>query len=124
MSETIPTVAGEVCFDKSYEGNPLVNALAVGVMRHEDLKFAKATGVGNKVILYGAATGADGIGGASILASETFDADGPAKRLRVKRAAAVATPEQAITAKSVVSSRIPMFPTWAVKPGGSSMTTH
>ena len=80
----LPNIGGELVFDSSYYGNPLVNALCVGVMRHEDLHFAKATGSGNKVILYGAATGADGIGGASVLASETFEADGPAKRPSVQ----------------------------------------
>lgn len=80
----LPNIGGEVYFDPSYYDNPLVNALCVGVMRHEDLKFAKATGAGNKVILYGAATGADGIGGASILASETFDDSKPSKRPAVQ----------------------------------------
>ena len=68
----LPNIGGEVVFDRTYLGNPLVNALCVGVLRHEDLHLAKATGAGNKVILYGAATGGDGIGGASILASETL----------------------------------------------------
>ena len=80
----LPNIGGEVVFDASYYGNPLVNALCVGVLRHEDMKLAKASGTGNKVIMYGAATGGDGIGGASILASETFDADGPAKRPSVQ----------------------------------------
>ncbi len=80
----LPNIGGEVQFHESYLGNPLVNALCVGVLRHEDLHFAKATGVGNQVILFGAATGGDGIGGASILASETFDEDGPAKRPSVQ----------------------------------------
>jgi len=80
----LPNIGGEVAFDATYLGNPLVNALCVGVMRHEDVHLAKATGVGNKVILYGAATGGDGIGGVSVLASETFDADGPAKRPSVQ----------------------------------------
>ena len=80
----LPNIGGEVYFDQCYAGNPLVNALSVGVMRHEDLKFAKATGVGNKVILYGAATGADGIGGASVLASETFDDTKESKRPAVQ----------------------------------------
>ena len=69
----LPNIGGEVVFDRTYLGNPLVNALCVGVLRHEDLHLAKATGAGNQVIMYGAATGGDGIGGASILASETFD---------------------------------------------------
>ena len=80
----LPNIGGEVVFDQTYYGNPLVNALCVGLMRHEDLKRAQATGVGNKVIMYGAATGGDGIGGASILASETFEADGPVKRPSVQ----------------------------------------
>jgi phosphoribosylformylglycinamidine synthase subunit PurL len=69
----LPNIGGEVAFDRTYLGNPLVNALCVGVLRREDLHLAKATGAGNKVILYGASTGADGIGGVSVLASESFD---------------------------------------------------
>jgi phosphoribosylformylglycinamidine synthase II len=80
----LPNIGGEVVFDPCYQGNPLVNALCVGVMRHEDIHLAKASGPGNKVILYGARTGGDGIGGASILASETFDADKPSKRPSVQ----------------------------------------
>jgi phosphoribosylformylglycinamidine synthase II len=80
----LPNIGGEVVFDRSYLGNPLVNALCVGVLRHEDLHLARAAGAGNQVILYGAATGGDGIGGASILASETFDAQKPSKRPAVQ----------------------------------------
>ena len=80
----LPNIGGEAVFDETYLGNPLVNALCVGVLRHEDLHLAKASGTGNKVILYGAKTGGDGIGGVSVLASETFDADGPAKRPSVQ----------------------------------------
>ncbi len=80
----LPNIGGEVVFDDTYLGNPLVNALCVGVMRHEDIKLAKASGPGNLVILFGARTGGDGIGGVSVLASETFDADGPAKRPSVQ----------------------------------------
>lgn len=80
----LPNIGGEVVFDPCYQGNPLVNALCVGVMKHEDIHLAKASGTGNKVILYGARTGGDGIGGVSVLASETFDADGPAKRPAVQ----------------------------------------
>ncbi|MDT0203852.1 phosphoribosylformylglycinamidine synthase subunit PurL [Nocardioides sp. AE5] len=80
----LPNIGGEAVFDETYLGNPLVNALCVGVLRHEDLHLAKASGVGNQVILYGARTGGDGIGGVSVLASETFDADGPAKRPAVQ----------------------------------------
>ncbi|WP_340559952.1 phosphoribosylformylglycinamidine synthase subunit PurL [Streptomyces sp. GSL17-111] len=80
----LPNIGGEVVFDACYQGNPLVNALCVGVMKHEDIHLAKASGVGNKVILYGARTGGDGIGGASILASETFDSTKPSKRPAVQ----------------------------------------
>ncbi|WP_419996864.1 phosphoribosylformylglycinamidine synthase subunit PurL [Streptomyces boninensis] len=80
----LPNIGGEVVFDECYQGNPLVNALCVGVMKHEDIHLAKAAGVGNKVILYGARTGGDGIGGASILASETFDSTKPSKRPAVQ----------------------------------------
>jgi phosphoribosylformylglycinamidine synthase len=80
----LPNIGGEVVFDRSYLGNPLVNALCVGVLRHEDLHLAKATGVGNRVILYGASTGGDGIGGVSVLASESFDQAGQAKRPSVQ----------------------------------------
>lgn len=80
----LPNIGGEVIFDPCYQGNPLVNALSVGKMRIEDIHLAKASGVGNKVILFGAKTGGDGIGGVSVLASETFDADGPAKRPAVQ----------------------------------------
>lgn len=80
----LPNIGGELVFDACYQGNPLVNAGAIGVMRHEDIHLAKASGPGNKVILYGARTGGDGIGGASILASETFDATKPSKRPAVQ----------------------------------------
>jgi phosphoribosylformylglycinamidine synthase subunit PurL len=80
----LPNIGGEVVFDPCYQGNPLVNALCVGVMKHEDIHLAKASGAGNKVILYGARTGGDGIGGVSVLASETFESTGPAKRPAVQ----------------------------------------
>nr|WP_232524970.1 phosphoribosylformylglycinamidine synthase subunit PurL [Nocardioides mangrovicus] len=85
----LPNIGGEAVFDPTYLGNPLVNALCVGVLRHEDLHLAKASGVGNQVILYGARTGGDGIGGVSVLASETFTESagggtGPAKRPSVQ----------------------------------------
>ncbi len=80
----LPNIGGEVVFDACYQGNPLVNALCVGVMKHEDIHLAKAAGAGNKVILYGARTGGDGIGGASLLASETFDSTKPSKRPAVQ----------------------------------------
>ncbi|WP_367134275.1 phosphoribosylformylglycinamidine synthase subunit PurL [Saccharothrix sp. HUAS TT1] len=69
----LPNIGGEVVFDATYAGNPLVNALCVGAMRVEDLHLAHASGTGNKVVLFGARTGLDGIGGVSVLASETFD---------------------------------------------------
>jgi phosphoribosylformylglycinamidine synthase len=80
----LPNIGGETYFDAVYQGNPLVNALAVGVLRHEDLHLANASGVGNKVVLFGARTGGDGIGGASILASDSFDSTGPTKRPAVQ----------------------------------------
>ncbi|WP_460511888.1 phosphoribosylformylglycinamidine synthase subunit PurL [Frigoribacterium salinisoli] len=80
----LPNIGGETIFDPVYQGNPLVNALSVGVLRHEDLHLANARGVGNKVVLFGARTGGDGIGGASILASDTFSSGGPTKRPAVQ----------------------------------------
>ncbi|MEU0527884.1 phosphoribosylformylglycinamidine synthase subunit PurL [Streptomyces niveus] len=80
----LPNIGGEVVFDPCYQGNPLVNAGCIGVMRHEDIHLAQASGTGNKVILYGARTGGDGIGGVSVLASETFESTGPAKRPAVQ----------------------------------------
>ena len=80
----LPNIGGETWFDPVYQNNPLVNALALGVLRHEDIHLASATGPGNKVVLFGARTGGDGIGGASILASESFDEGGPTKRPSVQ----------------------------------------
>ena len=80
----LPNIGGEVIFDETYSGNPLVNALCVGVMKHSDIKLAKAAGAGNLVVLYGAKTGGDGIGGVSVLASETFGAGGSTKRPSVQ----------------------------------------
>src|SRR5699024_88412 len=131
----LPNIGGETVFDPTYQRNPLVNALCLGVLRHEDLHLASATGPGNRVVLlgarpgdsryetffapthprrprvhalrpgvlrhedlhlasaagpgnlvvlFGARTGGDGIGGASILASETFEEDGPIKRPSVQ----------------------------------------
>jgi phosphoribosylformylglycinamidine synthase len=80
----LPNIGGEVVFDPSYAGNPLVNALCVGVVRHEDIKLAFASGSGNLIVLFGAATGGDGIGGVSVLASETFDDAHPTKRPAVQ----------------------------------------
>ncbi len=80
----VPNIGGEVVFHPAYYGNPLVNALGVGLLKPEDVKRAEASGEGNKVVMYGAATGGDGIGGASILASETFTEDGPVSRPKVQ----------------------------------------
>ena len=76
----LPNIGGETVFDACYAGNPLVNALCVGVLRQEDLHLAFASGTGNKIILFGARTGLDGIGGVSVLASDTFDAEGTRAR--------------------------------------------
>ena len=73
----LPNVGGELGFDPSYAGNPLVNALCVGVLRVADLHLAHASGAGNQIVLFGARTGRDGIGGVSVLASESFDASHP-----------------------------------------------
>jgi phosphoribosylformylglycinamidine synthase len=79
----VPTVGGEVMFDPAYEGNPLVNAMCVGVMHEKDLIRAKAEGVGNPILAVGARTGRDGIHGASF-ASEDLTAASEAKRPRVQ----------------------------------------
>ncbi|MDS1270073.1 phosphoribosylformylglycinamidine synthase subunit PurL [Lipingzhangella sp. LS1_29] len=80
----LPNIGGELGFDPGYAGNPLVNALCVGVLRHEDIKLAQAAGPGNLVVLFGAPTGPDGIGGASVLASATFEDESQAKRPSVQ----------------------------------------
>ena len=80
----LPNIGGETEFDPSYQSNPLVNALCLGVLRHDQIHLAKGSGAGNKVVLFGARTGGDGIGGASILASETFEEGGPTKRPSVQ----------------------------------------
>ncbi len=79
----IPTVAGEIVFDPSYAGNPLVNAMCVGLMHEEDLIRAKAEGIGNPIIAVGARTGRDGIHGASF-ASEDLSEASEAKRPMVQ----------------------------------------
>ena len=79
----VPTVAGEVVFDDAYAGNPLVNAMCVGVMREEELIRAVAEGVGNPIMAVGARTGRDGIHGASF-ASEDLSHENDAKRPRVQ----------------------------------------
>ncbi|KJE27613.1 phosphoribosylformylglycinamidine synthase II [Geobacillus kaustophilus] len=79
----IPTVGGEVQFDPAYEGNPLVNAMCVGIIRHEDIQRGVATGVGNTVMYVGAKTGRDGIHGATF-ASEELSEQSEAKRPAVQ----------------------------------------
>ena len=79
----VPTVAGDVMFDPAYEGNPLVNAMCVGLMREDELITAKAQGVGNPILVVGARTGRDGIHGASF-ASEDLSDENEAKRPRVQ----------------------------------------
>ncbi|RUS46548.1 phosphoribosylformylglycinamidine synthase subunit PurL [Cohnella sp. AR92] len=79
----IPTVAGEVMFDESYEGNPLVNAMCVGLIDHDQIQRGVAKGVGNPVFYVGPATGRDGIHGATF-ASEDLTAESEAKRSAVQ----------------------------------------
>jgi phosphoribosylformylglycinamidine synthase len=79
----VPTVGGEVDFHARYAGNPLVNAMCVGVVRMEDITTAGADGIGNPVIYLGSATGRDGIHGATF-ASEELSEDGEAKRPNVQ----------------------------------------
>ncbi|MGV0395842.1 phosphoribosylformylglycinamidine synthase subunit PurL [Corynebacterium uberis] len=76
----LPNIGGETVFDPTYAGNPLVNALCVGTLKTKDLKLAFASGTGNKVLLFGSRTGLDGIGGVSVLASDTFE-DGAQRKL-------------------------------------------
>jgi phosphoribosylformylglycinamidine synthase len=75
----LPNIGGEVGFDPTYAGNPLVNALCVGVLPHDRLQLAQAEGLGNQVVLLGAKTGRDGIGGVSVLASATFEDESTTK---------------------------------------------
>jgi phosphoribosylformylglycinamidine synthase II len=79
----VPTVAGEVVFDEAYEGNPLVNAMCVGIMKETELMRAVAQGVGNPIIAVGARTGRDGIHGASF-ASADLSEESEAKRPQVQ----------------------------------------
>ncbi len=80
----VPTVGGELVFDPSYEGNPLVNVMAIGLLEERLLTLAHAPGPGNLAVLFGSTTGRDGIGGASVLASATFSDDDPSKRPTVQ----------------------------------------
>src|SRR6188508_1993719 len=80
----LPNIGGEVVFDPCYQGNPLVNALCVGVLPVGRLQKKEATGAGNIVVLLGAKTGRDGIGGVSVLASATFDDESQQRRPSVQ----------------------------------------
>jgi phosphoribosylformylglycinamidine synthase subunit PurL len=80
----VPTVGGELVFDPSYQGNPLVNVMAIGLLEERNLILAEAPGEGNYVVLFGSTTGRDGIGGASVLASATFQDQDPSKRPAVQ----------------------------------------
>jgi phosphoribosylformylglycinamidine synthase II len=80
----VPTVGGELVFDPSYAGNPLVNVMAIGLLDVDDLTLAAAPGAGNLVVLFGSTTGRDGIGGASVLASATFGNQDASKRPSVQ----------------------------------------
>jgi len=80
----VPTVGGELVFDPSYQGNPLVNVMAIGLLDEADLTLAAAPGEGNLVVLFGSTTGRDGIGGASVLASATFGNAETSKRPTVQ----------------------------------------
>jgi phosphoribosylformylglycinamidine synthase subunit PurL len=80
----IPTVGGDIYFDECYDGNILVNVMAIGIMPKENLIRGQASGMGNAVVLMGNRTGRDGIGGASILASQEFDETSQEKRPSVQ----------------------------------------
>ncbi|MDF2734434.1 MAG: phosphoribosylformylglycinamidine synthase subunit [Chloroflexota bacterium] len=80
----VPTVGGELVFDPTYTGNPLVNVMAIGLLEERQLTLAAAPGPGNLVVLFGSTTGRDGIGGASVLASATFGDSDPSKRPSVQ----------------------------------------
>jgi phosphoribosylformylglycinamidine synthase len=79
----VPTLGGEVVFDESYAGNPLVNAFALGIFKKDQIFYGKATGVGNPVIYVGSKTGRDGIHGAT-MASAEFDEESESKRPNVQ----------------------------------------
>ncbi|MFI5260945.1 MAG: AIR synthase related protein, partial [Candidatus Limnocylindrales bacterium] len=80
----VPTVGGELVFHPSYQANPLVNVMAVGLLEERHLTRAAAPGPGNMAVLFGSATGRDGIGGASVLASASFDETSVTKRPTVQ----------------------------------------
>jgi phosphoribosylformylglycinamidine synthase subunit PurL len=80
----VPNIGGETVFDDAYAGNPLVNVLAIGVLHRDQLQLARAEAPGHLAVLLGSATGRDGIGGASVLASQEFDEGLEAKRPNVQ----------------------------------------
>ncbi len=80
----VPTVGGEIVFDKTFSSNPLVNVAAIGILPKDRLVLAKASGVGNLAVLLGSSTGRDGIGGVSVLASSGFDDSSAGKRPSVQ----------------------------------------
>ena len=80
----IPNIGGEVFFDRAYEGNPLVNAMAIGLMKREELILGEATGVGNTLMAVGARTGRDGIHGATFASEELSEDADEASRPRVQ----------------------------------------
>ena len=80
----VPTVGGETVFDATYQGNPLVNVFCLGVLPQDRLALARASGPGNLTVLFGSATGRDGIGGASVLASAAFEEGHEEKRPSVQ----------------------------------------
>jgi phosphoribosylformylglycinamidine synthase len=95
----VPTVGGELVFDPSYADNPLVNVMAIGLLEERHLTRAAAPGPGNVVVLFGSATGRDGIGGASVLASATFGDSDPSKRTS-DRGPAGASPRSSVSTAS------------------------
>src|SRR6516162_235794 len=106
----VPTVGGEVAFEPCYSQNPLVNALALGIARKEDLFFAKAKGAGNPVIYVGAKTGRDGIHGASLLASAEFTEQSQQKRPNVEVGRVTADGRTRIKMNGSVAADIPAHP--------------
>jgi phosphoribosylformylglycinamidine synthase subunit PurL len=101
----VPTVGGELVFDSTYQGNPLVNVMAIGLLEERHLTRAAAPGPGNLVVLFGSTTGRDGIGGASVLASATFNDTDSSKRPSVQvgetsdRGPAGASPRSSVSSK-------------------------
>ncbi|HEV8282564.1 MAG TPA: phosphoribosylformylglycinamidine synthase subunit PurL, partial [Candidatus Limnocylindrales bacterium] len=101
----VPTVGGELVFDPTYQANPLVNVMGIGLLEERHLTRAAAPGPGNLVVLFGSTTGRDGIGGASVLASATFTDESPSKRPSVQigetsdRGPAGASPRSSVSSK-------------------------